>query len=63
MTINCNSLCNSCLYASSCSLTSNKNFIWSCSEYAIEILKTTNSTSILTPSFNFTEGEKEIEII
>lgn len=63
MIINCNSLCNTCLHASSCNLTSNKNFIWSCSEYEEETLKNTNLTSILTPNFSFTESEKGIEII
>ncbi|MDX1278473.1 hypothetical protein [Oceanihabitans sediminis] len=27
------SICNSCTFITDCSLTENKNFIWSCSEY------------------------------
>lgn len=63
MKINNNSLCGTCIYAPSCSLTSNRNFIWSCSEYEAERLKNTNPNPILATNFSFTVSEKEIELI
>lgn len=63
MILNNKSLCNTCIHAAYCSLTSNKNAIWSCSEYEKQYLKNTNPTPILTPNFSFTESEKEFEII
>ncbi|MBU2940373.1 hypothetical protein KO494_12575 [Lacinutrix sp. C3R15] len=30
-----NSLCSTCKFNNDCSLTSNKNFIWSCSEFEV----------------------------
>ena len=63
MKMNCNSLCTTCLHTSDCSLTSNKSFIWSCSEYEKRSFIKTNSTPILTPNFSFTESEREFEII
>lgn len=63
MKINNTSLCSTCIHAISCSLTSNKNAIWSCSEYEEQVLKNNNPKTILIPSFNFTNSEKEMEII
>lgn len=63
MKINRNSLCSSCLHTSDCSLTSNKSFIWSCSEYEKKDLLNTNSTPILTTNFSFTQSEREFENI
>lgn len=63
MIFNNNSLCNTCIHRIDCSLTSNKNAIWSCSEYEKREVVNAGVTSNLTPNFNFTESEKEIEII
>ncbi|WP_158841805.1 hypothetical protein [Polaribacter sp. L3A8] len=63
MILNNKSLCNTCIHTIDCSLTSNKNAIWSCSEYEKRNLDSKNSTSILTPGFSFIEGERELEIM
>ncbi|MCH3885020.1 hypothetical protein [Tenacibaculum aquimarinum] len=63
MKVNTTSLCNTCVYAASCNLTSNKNAIWSCSEFETERLKNTNQKTNLLPNLNFTKSEKEIEFI
>lgn len=62
MIINSKSLCNSCIHATSCSLTSNNNFIWSCSEYEKQPFNNQKSEPILTSSFNITESGEKIEI-
>lgn len=63
MIINSKSLCDTCIYTIDCSLTTNKNAIWSCSEYEKKSLKNTNPKPILTPNFSFTESENEFETI
>lgn len=46
------SLCNTCKYIDSCSLTLNKSFIWSCSEYTLsKDLEVKNDPQILTQEF------------
>ncbi len=45
MVFNNNSLCNTCVHKIDCSLTSNKNAIWSCSEYEKRDLLETNTIS------------------
>ncbi|MCI2229649.1 hypothetical protein MC378_10775 [Polaribacter sp. MSW13] len=60
MSIDSKSLCNACMHVNSCSLTSSKKFIWSCSEY--EVLSSTDTEPILPTNFSFTKSEKEIEI-
>ncbi|APG64668.1 hypothetical protein LPB136_04510 [Tenacibaculum todarodis] len=63
MKINNKSLCNSCIYAASCTLTSNKKFIWSCSEFEPRKTKNNSHNNNLLPNLKFTQSEKEIEII
>jgi hypothetical protein len=61
MRINMNSLCRTCIHTTNCVLTSNKNSIWSCSEYEERLLKNTDLKPILISDFNFSKSEKEIE--
>ena len=49
MVFNNNSLCSTCIHKTDCSLTSNKNAIWACSEYEKKDLLETNAIS----GFNF----------
>ncbi|WP_343329508.1 hypothetical protein [Polaribacter staleyi] len=63
MILNSKSLCNTCIHKIDCSLTSNKNAIWSCSEYEKKSFNTSSSTTTIAPDFSFTEGEIELEIM
>ncbi|TXD53039.1 MULTISPECIES: hypothetical protein [unclassified Polaribacter] len=63
MKINKKSLCRTCVHAIVCSLTSNKKFIWSCSEYDAEIIENANLKSILIPNFSFAKSGKEFKTI
>lgn len=63
MKINTKSLCSSCLYKASCILTSNKNFIWSCSEFEEKLEDNNNQNSILAPHFSNAKSEEEVYTI
>jgi len=54
MTTTDRSLCKTCKYVDSCSLTLNKNFIWSCSEYKLDKdFEQNNQPQTLTKEFKF----------
>jgi hypothetical protein len=58
------SLCRTCRYVDSCSLTSNKSFIWSCSEYELAEDKEINiEPQILTKEFHKAVKERAVELI
>ncbi|PWK17429.1 hypothetical protein [Xanthomarina spongicola] len=58
------SLCRTCRYVDSCSLTSNKSFIWSCSEYELaESPKENNQPLTLTKEFDLKTEERLVELI
>ena len=46
-----------------CSLTSDKKFIWSCSEYDEETIGNESLKPILIPNFSFVKSGKEFKII
>ena len=55
------SLCNTCKYVDSCSLTLDKNFIWSCSEYElIKDLKKSISPQKLTNEFKLANKDSSV---
>lgn len=57
------SLCRTCRYKVSCSLTSNKSFIWSCSEYELaqDTVKT-QEPQVLTNKLDLVIEESIIEL-
>ena len=63
MKINKNSLCSTCVHVVVCSLTSDKKFIWSCSEYDEETIENESLKPILIPNFSFVKNGKEFKII
>lgn len=58
-----NSLCQDCKFLKSCSLTTSKNFIWSCSEYEIVTKETQNESQIQTQEFSETLKKPEVELV
>ncbi|MCX7548637.1 hypothetical protein OS188_11810 [Xanthomarina sp. F1114] len=55
------SLCNTCKYVDSCSLTLDKNFIWSCSEYKLaKDLKQNNYPQKLTNEFKLVSKDTSV---
>ncbi|EMQ93888.1 MULTISPECIES: hypothetical protein [Xanthomarina] len=58
------SLCRTCRHVESCSLTSNKSFIWSCSEYELaEDTKTNIKPQTLTQEFLAATEKRAVELI
>jgi len=58
------SLCRTCRHVNSCSLTSNKSFIWSCSEYELAEDKQENiQPQTLTQEFHTEVKERAVELI
>lgn len=57
------SLCRTCVHENDCSLISNKQFIWSCSEYKNKDAKRGGKKEILTTDFDFIYNEKVVEFI
>ncbi|MFL0354550.1 hypothetical protein [Xanthomarina sp. GH4-25] len=58
------SLCRTCSFVDSCSLTSNKSFIWSCSEYELaKETEETNDPQTLTKKFKQNKKERLVELI
>jgi hypothetical protein len=58
------SLCRTCRYVDTCSLTSNKSFIWSCSEYELaEDKKINKEPQILTKEFHTAIEERAVELV
>ena len=59
-----NSLCSDCKFNKDCSLTSNKNFIWSCSEYEVTAINEADQAPLSTHNtFAYDTTERAIEII
>jgi hypothetical protein len=58
------SLCRTCRYVDSCSLTSNKSFIWSCSEYELATdTEENNQPQSLTKEFDLTTEKRVVELV
>ncbi|MCT4698049.1 hypothetical protein [Tenacibaculum haliotis] len=62
MDTNERSLCSTCNDVNSCNLTSNKVFIWSCSEFMQEKVSE-NKTTTKAINFNAVKSKKELELI
>ncbi len=59
-----NSLCSNCKYNNDCSLTTNKNFIWSCSEHEIAAINNYDQEKRTTKkAFEYQTTERAIEMI
>lgn len=57
-------LCTSCRYQMDCSLTTDKSFIWSCSEYDdSRALKQNPQEKIVTKQRNFAIVESELNFV
>lgn len=57
------SLCSTCIHVSSCSLTSNKVFIWSCSEFEHEEITENKRPTSTIKNFDVIKNKKELELI
>jgi hypothetical protein len=57
------SLCSTCLHVDSCSLTSNKVFIWSCSEFEQEEVSEDKTPTTTIHNFNAIKSKRELELI
>ena len=58
------SLCRTCRYVDSCSLTSNKSFIWSCSEYELATDKEIDiEPQTITHEFQIATKERAVELV
>ncbi|GGG87877.1 hypothetical protein GCM10011416_00110 [Polaribacter pacificus] len=55
------SLCSTCAYLESCALTTDKNFIWSCSEYMHNEDYQQSIKNVSSTDFDFIENEKKVE--
>lgn len=58
-----NSLCSDCKFNQDCSLTSDKNFIWSCSEYEFDAINDSEAPLSTHNTFAYDTSERAIEII
>ena len=57
------SLCSTCIHVDSCSLTSNKVFIWSCSEFEQEEMSEEKIATTRINDFNAIKRKRELELI
>jgi len=59
-----NSLCSNCKFNNDCSLTSNKNFIWSCSEHEVAAINHFGHEELTTKNaFEYQTTERAMEMI
>lgn len=57
------SLCSTCIHVSSCSLTSNKVFIWSCSEFEDEEITENKRLAPTIKDFDIIKNKRKLELI
>ncbi len=57
------SLCSTCIHVNSCTLTSNKVFIWSCSEFEQEEESENKTSTTIINDFNAIKSKRELELI
>lgn len=57
------SLCNTCIHVNTCSLTSSKVFIWSCSEFKLNEEKKESILTTDTNNLELIKNKREIEFI
>ncbi|SFN81554.1 hypothetical protein SAMN04487989_104181 [Bizionia echini] len=57
------SLCQDCRFVQSCNLTSNKTFIWSCSEYELAKADTKKETKKINKTFDQVLNEPTVALI
>lgn len=60
------SLCSTCIHVNTCTLTSNKVFIWSCSEFEQEEVaenKKPTTTTTTIKDFDVVKNKKELQLI
>lgn len=63
METNKRSLCSTCIHVNSCSLTSNKVFIWSCSEFELEEISENKKSTTTIKDFDVIKNKKELQLI
>ncbi|WP_347173738.1 hypothetical protein [Polaribacter uvawellassae] len=57
------SLCSTCIHVNTCTLTSNKVFIWSCSEFEQEEESENKTSTTIINDFNAVKSKRELELI
>ncbi|MFN0729915.1 hypothetical protein [Polaribacter gochangensis] len=57
------SLCSTCIHLNACTLTSNKVFIWSCSEFEQEEESENKTSTTIINDFNAIKSKRELELI